>query len=313
VIGIIILNYCSYSDVRDCINSIKNNKVRDYKIFIVDNASPDKSGAKLKDIYNNDNNVEVIFNDKNSGYSSGNNIGIKKAIDSNCEFIIITNPDILFQEGSIYKMVKFFSKADNIGMVGPKIYNHNMTVYRYGQRKKRTELKELYFLKYPLSPLNIGNVKNGMFYTDIELNSSKLVYTLSGCCFCLSNHAAKELYPLDEGTFMYLEETIIGYKLEKKGLKVQYIPESEVIHNHPTDKTILSPFNLMHKLMSELYYCKKYLKCSRIAVIPIILYYYIVYLYGCFSLKSYRNFFKAFIKTTTKKLNFRGLKQEGKY
>lgn len=301
MIAIIILNYCSFNHVKDCINSIKNNKVKDFKIFIVDNASPDKSGIKLKEIYENDISVEVILNTKNSGYSSGNNIGIKKAIDNNCEFMVITNPDIIFQEGSIEKMIDSFSEADNIGMVGPKIYNHNMTIYRFGQRRKKTELKELYFLKYPINYLNIGKVKKRMFYTNEELNNCKFVYTVSGCCFCLSNYAAKELYPLDEGLFMYLEETIIGYELEKKGLKVFYTPESEVIHNHPNEKKILSPFNLMQKFMSELYYCKKYLKCPRIAVIPIVFYYYFVYLYGCLMLKSYRIFFKTFLKNTIKR------------
>ena len=38
------------------------------------------------------------------------------------------------------------------------------------------------------------------------------VYHVSGCCFLMNRKAAETLYPLDENTFLYDEELIIGIR-----------------------------------------------------------------------------------------------------
>ncbi|HYE09816.1 MAG TPA: glycosyltransferase family 2 protein [Patescibacteria group bacterium] len=302
MIGIVILNYCSLRDVRECINSLTNGNTESYTIYIVDNKSPDQSGIELKEYYKAYPNIKVILNNHNYGYAAGNNIGLKYAIEDYCDYIVITNPDIIFMHNSISNMIKTFQISSSIGMVGPKIYNEDESIYQYGQRKKKTEIKELYFLKYPLSALNIGKVKQKMFYTKKELEFDMEVFTVSGCCFAISNSTARLLYPLDEGTFMYLEETIIGDILKAKGIKVYYTPKAEIIHNHRVKSKMLSPFNLMNKFMSEMYYCKKYLGKSNLYLIPLIFYYYSVYIYGTLVNYEYRKMFRDFIRNTKSRI-----------
>mgnify|MGYP001048890872 CR=1 FL=1 len=82
-IGIIILNYNSYDDTINCVNSIFNfsNEKRFFKIYVVDNASIDESGDMLVKKYNNYSNISVILNSKNTGYAHGNNIRIKNFLN----------------------------------------------------------------------------------------------------------------------------------------------------------------------------------------------------------------------------------------
>ncbi len=66
---------------------LRKNRTDMYKIVIVDNASPDKSGALLKEHYKNDDHVEVLLNQENLGFARGNNVGFRYA-EKNMESII---------------------------------------------------------------------------------------------------------------------------------------------------------------------------------------------------------------------------------
>jgi len=121
--GIIILNYNSYNDTVNCINSIFNfsNKKSFFKIYIVDNASTDESGSTLTKKYEDYNNISIILNSKNTGYARGNNIGIQATLKDGCEYILIINNDTLFNNNVCEKLTDFMSSHPLIGVVAPKI------------------------------------------------------------------------------------------------------------------------------------------------------------------------------------------------
>lgn len=50
--AVVILNYNTYDDTLACVDSIKKyTESSSYQIYVVDNASPDKSGSMLKTKY----------------------------------------------------------------------------------------------------------------------------------------------------------------------------------------------------------------------------------------------------------------------
>ena len=69
-IAVVILNYNTFDDTVVCVDSIKKfTKQVAYKIYIVDNASPDKSGEQLLAKYTSDSSVAVLRSDVNKGFS----------------------------------------------------------------------------------------------------------------------------------------------------------------------------------------------------------------------------------------------------
>ena len=59
----VILHYLAIDETYKSVDSIEKKIDTDmYKIVIVDNASPDKSGALLKEHYKYDDHVEVLLN-----------------------------------------------------------------------------------------------------------------------------------------------------------------------------------------------------------------------------------------------------------
>lgn len=63
-----------------------------FELIIVDNGSSDGTVEFLKKLEDEKDNITVIYNNENLGYSKGNNQGIKAA---QCEYIALLNNDIL--------------------------------------------------------------------------------------------------------------------------------------------------------------------------------------------------------------------------
>ena len=119
MIGIIILNYNSYSLVLKLLNNLKNI-VGISKIIIVDNNSTDNSVEELRKEANE--NVILIENKENRGYAAGNNIGIKYLINIflNIEYMCILNPDIEIENENIFiELVKELNRNNKLGIISP--------------------------------------------------------------------------------------------------------------------------------------------------------------------------------------------------
>ena len=81
MIGIIILNYNSWEQARQCINSILKAEDRiKINIYLVDNASTKRPENEILEFLKN-NKVTLISNPDNKGYAAGNNVGIRCALN----------------------------------------------------------------------------------------------------------------------------------------------------------------------------------------------------------------------------------------
>ena len=73
----------------------------DAEIIVVDNNSKDGSCNMVKTLFPK---VKVIANNKNHGFSKGNNIGVSQAQG---EYLCILNPDTVVSEDTFFKLLKF--------------------------------------------------------------------------------------------------------------------------------------------------------------------------------------------------------------
>ena len=106
-IAFVILNYCTFSDTVECINSVKDKiDADDYEIVIVDNASPDGSGQQLRERYKGVSKITILHNESNLGYACGNNVGFRYAKNVlDCNFIVILNSDVLLLSANFFRML----------------------------------------------------------------------------------------------------------------------------------------------------------------------------------------------------------------
>lgn len=259
---LIVLNYNDFKTCERLLNNIKNFSDID-KIIVVDNNSTDNSFEKLKS-YNSDK-VECIKTDNNGGYAYGNNYGIKYALDKyNPEFIIISNPDIEFEEEIINVMENQLINHKDLAAVNPKIYNLDGTkaVANWSLPTFRRDLLSLSIVLSKLvDKFSVNKDTNKFIEDNIEYND-----VLSGCFFMMKADAIKRVHFFDERTFLYCEERILAHKIKSVGLKQGTVNNISCIHAHSEsiNKNISSDIK-KYKILFEsrkIYY-KYYLNLNK--------------------------------------------------
>ena len=136
-VGLVILNYNDAETVEKLIKHINNCKSIN-NIVVVDNKSTDDSYNILKCL-TKELPFDLILSDKNRGYASGNNYGAKYLIEKyGSDIIIITNPDILFEEELIKAIVEGFVKHEEYALLAGVMCDPKGNVDRAPYRKLNT-------------------------------------------------------------------------------------------------------------------------------------------------------------------------------
>ncbi|MCI9630308.1 glycosyltransferase family 2 protein [Thomasclavelia cocleata] len=260
MIGIVILNYLTYNETIKCVDSIKKTGYRDKKIVIVDNASQNDSFKFLYDTYKNDSEVILVNNTTNNGYAAGNNVGIK-LLPNNCEYLIISNSDIIFKRDSLKKLIEPLEKKE-ANCVAPKVLKFDGTEW-FSNQFVPIGKKELVLGYSFLKRLDLKKTYKLVSGLNKDRNKKAYIYAPSGCCFAIKITDFKKIGFFDEKTFLGYEEAILGNKLRKNNMNVLYYPDAQIYHMHMASTKQIGGLSMVYCSQSELYYVKNYLNASK--------------------------------------------------
>lgn len=246
----IILHYQSIVETRTCVKSIENNIDTDnYKIIIVDNASPNNTGLLLIDEYKTKNTIEIILSNENLGFAQGNNLGIRKAKEYGSDFIVVCNNDIVLIEKNFLEKVRQTYDETKFAVLGPMILTRDgnydcspvnetfmnvtdvETLIKNLRRKLwlyQHKLERIYWLEKKFKQLHSKNSdKNQLINKSINRDYN---VKLHGCFLVLSPIFQKEYNGFNPNTFLYMEEDILHVELQRDQLKSVYDPTIKIYH-----------------------------------------------------------------------------------
>ena len=246
----IILHYVAINDTLECVDSIRKYcKGENYQIVIVDNASPNKSGTRLLDLYQKDADIDVIVLDENLGFARGNNAGIDHTRKKyNPEFIVLLNNDVLLLQSNTIELIEQEYNNSGFSVLGPMVYTAdgrcndnpgtntpmtlegidriiNATKKDYCLRKWR--LGSLYWFCKRLKDKVLRRKKENSHRYYL---SKKYNIQLHGCFLCFSREYFKLFNGFYPGTFLYMEEDILFYLTQREHLITVYNPELKIFH-----------------------------------------------------------------------------------
>ncbi len=90
-----------------------------FELIIINNASDDSTFEYLEKLKQEKDNIILIHNEQNLGYSKGNNQGMKIAKG---DYLFMLNNDILFMPNWLENMVEILDKNPQIGVLAPKTH-----------------------------------------------------------------------------------------------------------------------------------------------------------------------------------------------
>lgn len=221
MIGCVVLNYNDAKTTAVFLKEIQFMNSID-KIVVVDNCSTDNSYVQLKEFENEK--IHVVQSEKNGGYGYGNNIGIdylKNLVD----YIIVANPDVVFEESVVLKMKDAFD--ENTAIVAP------LTLKPDKKRQLPEAWKVPTVKDYFLFSSKILNKKyRPMWYAKEYLQNGIVnVDCVQGSFFMIrTDILPNKLY--DENIFLFFEESCIGKYFKDKGMTTKLLIDESYIHNH---------------------------------------------------------------------------------
>lgn len=212
---IIILNWNGYLDTLECLDSVTKITYSNYKILLIDNASSDDSVSIIRNSFPD---VEMILNKENLGFTGGNNLGIKYALDNGSDYVWLLNNDSVVDSDVLDKLILEASLSNNIGMVSP-------VIRYYGDQNKiqfcASYVSFLDFTFHETTDLSIYS----------EWNSDKLKkLCLWGTALLISANLIKHIGMLDDRFFAYYEDTDYSIRSIKAGFINKIACDVSILH-----------------------------------------------------------------------------------
>ena len=226
-ISIAIVAYQNYDEIKDAIKTLESftDAGLSKKIYIVDNgsacSSPDDISAFLSYIHGFED-VTYISAGQNLGFGRGHNYVINQ-LDS--KYHVIMNPDILFCEDALSKIIQWMDAHPDVGMVIPEIDGENgerQLVYR--EELTVADVAIRFFFK-KLFPKRVA--KHTM--QDRDYSVPFQVPFGQGSFLVIRTELFKELDGFDDNFFMYVEDADLCKRVNQVS-KLMYYPGAKVIH-----------------------------------------------------------------------------------
>lgn len=218
----VILNYNDSKTVEKLTAAVMDYECLD-RVIVVDNCSPDASYEKLKEAFRKSE-VDVISAPINGGYASGNNYGIRYAIEHyHPTYVFVANPDIAVKESVLKNMLRDMENHPSYGVMAP-IVNQGYNVWRLPGFIGMIE--SLFLVWFTLDKKRI---KKKLLASEHSIVDAGVV---EGSFFVIRTEDYLAIDGFDERTFLYAEEIILARRLQKIGKKVGVLTRERYDHLH---------------------------------------------------------------------------------
>jgi len=252
-IGIVTVLYRSESVLSDFFDSLSKQTFRDFKLYVVNNASPDRSLELAETLSRKADFVsEVIDEPENWGVAKGNNIGIRRALDDGCEYILLSNNDIVLRPDTIQTLLDGLLE-EGADMAVPKIYFYD-------------EPERVWQAGGAFHPFKGVTIQYGLQKMDNGEYSRRIACDYSATCFMLfRSDVFRRNGMMDERYFVYYDDTDFIYRAVKgKGMKLVFIPESVMWHKESVSTGgVAGDFAIRYLTRNKWYFVNKNYRGAR--------------------------------------------------
>ncbi len=196
---------------------------REVEVLLVDNDSGDGSVEAVRAVHPW---VRTLPQDRNGGFAFGVNRGLEQARHP---YILLLNSDVVLGKGDLERSCRFLDSHPEIGVLGPEVRGLDGNLHDVSRRfPSLWTMTSLAFLLFRLFPRS--HLLNWERYAERKWRDPTTVDYVGGAVFFLRRELVERIGGLDEGFFMYFEETDFCRRTWKAGYEVGYLPGTSFLH-----------------------------------------------------------------------------------
>jgi len=282
-IGAVTVTYNSGQVIEPFLRSLLAQTHADFILYVVDNRSSDDTLERLARY--RDPRIEVIANAANLGIAEANNQGIRAALASACDSVLLINNDTEFESSLLQKLVAGLLEF-GCGMIAPKILFYDNPHLIWSAGGGFNPLKG-----YAGFHRGVGQLDRGQF------DQPKRVDHAPACCLLVRREVFSRVGLMDDRYFVYLDDSDFCYRARCAGVHLVYFPAATMLHKASTlTGGPESDFSVRYRTRNQVYFMLKHLGVLRaLYFLPAYQLYLLVRLIaGRFGLSSYFLRQKAF-------------------
>nr|WP_120491125.1 glycosyltransferase family 2 protein [Corynebacterium lactis] len=233
-LGVVTVTYSPGRHIGELIDSLGAAATSGTRLIMADNGSVDGSvEAEVERAATTGADVALLRTGGNVGYGAAANRGIaeleaaRRAGEINPDYVMLVNPDVIFEPGSIDAMLDCAARNPRAGAVGPLIREADGSVYPSARAVPELISGIGHALLADIWP---GNPFSARYRDDSDMGRERDAGWLSGACLLLKWDAFDSIDGFDTRYFMYMEDVDLGDRLGRAGWRNVFCPSAEIRH-----------------------------------------------------------------------------------
>jgi GT2 family glycosyltransferase len=223
-LSLIVVNHNACRLLKQALNSLINAcKSIDYELFIVDNASTDKSLEMLENYFPE---ARVIANDTDRGIAKASNQALEL---STGEYVLLVNSDTISGKESIEKMIDFMDHHSDTGGLSVRMLSPQgrfMPESIHGLTESWASFFKLIGFAKHLSKTRLYNRNRKDWVEEFQIAEIDI---LNEACMLLRRSVLNETGMFDERFFLHGHNIDLSYRIRLAGYKNFYFPKTYII------------------------------------------------------------------------------------
>ena len=220
-LSIVIVSYNVRDYLRECLHSVPAAcGGLSVEVFVIDNASRDESAALVRREFPN---VHLTVNSENLGMARAVNQVLPLVRG---RYALLLNPDAVTPKGALARLVGVADRWPEVGVAGPLIRDpangEPLRTFRAFPTWRDA------FVLYTIARPFLRRLGSPPWQPEFDYPSAS--GQLIGACFLIRRQLLKEIGGLDQGYFLYYEDTEYCRRALAAGWKILYTREAEVFH-----------------------------------------------------------------------------------
>ena len=227
-LSIVIVSWNTAELLRACLESLTLSLDEESglcEVIVADNGSGDGS---LEMVAKEFPRVRLVRNEKNLGFAGGVNSGFREA---GGRYVLLLNSDTTVTKRALDDCLQYLDRHDEIGILGCRLLFPDGTVQ--SSTFRFPSLSGVFLGATWLAQLFPRNAFfNSERYGRKEWSEVTPVDCVMGSVMFIRRGLIEGDTLLDDGYFMYGEETDLCWRIKQMGKRVMFYPHATVVHHH---------------------------------------------------------------------------------
>lgn len=254
LVSVVILNWNGKDDTLACLRSLEGLRYTSLQTIVVDNGSTDDSVVAIRRAFPT---VEVMETGENLGFAEGNNVGMRHALASGAEYLLVLNNDTVLAPDLIEQFVAAANESPAAGIFGGRVlyFDDPDTVWAVAV-KWLPDAIDFVLLGDP--GLYANNPALAAHSREFRFDQKQQVESIIGCSMFIRRSVIERIGYFDHHYYLLWEETDFCTRAARAGIQSLYIPTATLWHKIGKSFGHNSPMRSYFNARNRIYWVRKH-------------------------------------------------------